>query len=321
MEGLFPMPHLSGITIYPVKSLDGMSLSEATVLPSGALMHDRRWRLVDAEGAVVNAKRNARFHGIRATFGIEGIENSQVFSADSGNVVTLSIEKNFADEYSSLAEETFPLLPNREGPCGWLSEALATNVLLQEHFDSGFPDDRDAAGPTLISSESLFEVARWFDWTIEEARRRFRMNLEVTVERDEEEALSSTEAASTMLFEAFWEDSLACPINSYETMTLPSEGCFEPEYEACEPRQFQIGSVVFQAAGVCRRCSVPERNSLTGAPVHLFRDQFEAFRMHRLHAGVDAREWRDFYCLGINTTCRNSGSLQTDQPVTFLDDK
>ena len=61
------------------------------------------------------------------------------------------------------------------------------------------------AGPTLISSESLLEVASWFDWTIEEARRRFRMNLEVTIERDEEEG-NSTKAASTMLFEAFWED-------------------------------------------------------------------------------------------------------------------
>ena len=89
LEALFLMPHLSGITIYPVKSLDGMSLSEATVLPCGALMHDRRWRLVDAEGAVVNAKKNPRFHGIRATFGIEGIENSKIISLESGNFVTL----------------------------------------------------------------------------------------------------------------------------------------------------------------------------------------------------------------------------------------
>ena len=52
---------------------------------------------------------------------------------------------------------------------------------------------------------------------------------------------------------------------------------FEPEYAANDPRRFQIGSVLFQAAGVCRRCSVPERNSLTGAPSHLFRDQLLKF--------------------------------------------
>ena len=62
------MPYLSGITIYPVKSLDGLRLSEATILPSGAILNDRRWRLIDAEGRVLNAKRTARFHSIRAQF-------------------------------------------------------------------------------------------------------------------------------------------------------------------------------------------------------------------------------------------------------------
>ncbi len=320
------MPHLSGITIYPVKSLDGISLSEATVLPGGALMHDRRWRLVDAEGAVVNAKKNIRFHGIRATFGIEGIENSQVFSANSGNFVTLSIDKSLSDKHPSLAEETFPLLPNREGPCEWLSEALATEVLLQERFDGGFPDDRDAAGLTLISSESLREVARWFDWTIEEARRRFRMNLEVAAERDEGVGVDSPDTANTMLRGAFWEDSLACPVSSFKSVVSPSEDFFEPEFEpeyaAGDPRQFQIGSVLFQAAGVCRRCSVPERNSLTGASSHLFRDQFEAFRMRRLPFSVDASDWTNFYHLGINTTCKsNQGSLEIGQAFQLTEGK
>ncbi|MGI9460174.1 MAG: MOSC domain-containing protein [Pirellulales bacterium] len=316
------MPHLSGITIYPVKSLDGISLSEATVLPSGALMHDRRWRLVDVEGAVVNAKKNVRFHGIRATFGIEGIEGSQIVSLDSGNFVTLSIDKHLSAENSSLGEETFPLLPNREGPCEWLSEALATEVFLQERFDGGFPDDRDAAGLTLISTESLREVARWFDLTIEEARRRFRMNLEVAAERDEGVGVDSTDAANTMLRGAFWEDSLASPVSSYESVESPSKGFFEPEYVADDPRRFQIGSVLFQAAGVCRRCSVPERNSLTGASSHLFRDQFEAFRMRRLPFSVDASDWTNFYHLGINTTCKsNQGSLEIGQAFQVIEGK
>ena len=308
------MPHLAGITIYPVKSLDGMSLSEATVLPSGALMHDRRWRLVDAEGAVVNAKKNIRFHGIRATFGIEGIEGSQIVSLDSGNFVTLSIDKNLSAENSSLREETFPLLPNREGPCEWLSEALATDVLLQERFDSGFPDDRDAAGPTLISSESLCEVAGWFDWTIEEARRRFRMNLEVTTRGDNELNKKSSEVSSGTEQGPFWEDSLACPVSSHRSTEVGAAGAFEPEYLPGDPKHFRIGTVLFQATRVCRRCPVPERNSLTGALSHLFRDQFEAFRMRRLHANVDDSEWTDFYRLGINTTCRSSpGTIENGQ--------
>jgi uncharacterized protein YcbX len=38
-------PTLDRITLYPVKSLDGVDVEEACVLPSGGLEFDRRWRL------------------------------------------------------------------------------------------------------------------------------------------------------------------------------------------------------------------------------------------------------------------------------------
>jgi hypothetical protein len=62
------MPALDRITLYPVKSLDGVAVAEARVLPSGGLENDRRWRLVDLDGRVVNAKRTAAFHPIRAEY-------------------------------------------------------------------------------------------------------------------------------------------------------------------------------------------------------------------------------------------------------------
>ncbi len=299
------MPHLSGITIYPVKSLDGMSLSEATVLPCGALIHDRRWRLVDAEGAVVNAKKNTRFHGIRATFGIEGIENSKIISLESGNFVTLSIDKNRSGENTSLREETFPLLPNREGPCGWLSEALATNVLLQEHFDSGFPDDRDAPGPTLISYESLQEVARWFGWNLEETRRRFRMNFELTMSKDQHSD-DETDSYLSRVFQkqAFWEDFLVSPrydlVHKTDAQQIDSADCFV-DVPVLDPLLFRVGRSHFRAVGGCRRCAVPSRDSMTGSETHQFRDAFEARRRHAVSHYIDTSNWSDFFRLGVNT--------------------
>ena len=62
------MATLARITIHPVKSLDGLAVSAASVLPSGALAHDRRWQLTDEQGRVVNAKRMALVHAIRAEF-------------------------------------------------------------------------------------------------------------------------------------------------------------------------------------------------------------------------------------------------------------
>ncbi|MDA7889506.1 MOSC N-terminal beta barrel domain-containing protein [Pirellulales bacterium] len=311
------MPHLSGITIYPVKSLDGLALSEATVLPGGALMHDRRWRLIDDEGAVVNAKKNKRFHAIRAAFQVEGIEGGGCMSQDGGNLVTLSVDEGMPGDLSCLGQETFPLVPGQDGPCGWLSEALAIDVFLQERFEAGFPDDCDAPGPTLISYESLNEVARWFDWDIEEARRRFRMNFEIATERDDEKR--DTIDPNTDAIGPFWEDSLACPVLSETCAEGNTEFFFEPECSVGDPSQFKIGAILFQAVGVCRRCVVPGRNSLTGELSHLFRDRFEAFRLRRLPHNVEASNWSNFYRLGINTTLKSDpGSVETGHPFTIV---
>ncbi len=299
------MPYLSGITIYPVKSLDGLGLSEATVSPSGALMHDRRWRLVDDEGAVVNAKKNTRFHAVRASFHIEGIEGGGDCSKNGANVVTLSVDESVPGDLSSLQQETFPLVPGRDGPCGWLSEALKTNVFLQERFEGGFPDDRDAPGPTLISYESLNEVARWFGWNLEETRRRFRMNFELSMFEDEDSD-DETDSYLSSVFqrEAFWEDFLVSPrydlVFETDTQKIDSADCFV-DVPVLDPLAFKVGRSCFRSVGLCRRCVVPSRDSMTGSVTHQFRDAFEARRRHAISHCIDTSNWSDFFRLGVNT--------------------
>jgi uncharacterized protein YcbX len=63
------MPTLRRITLFPIKSLDGCEVKSATVLPSGGLQHDRRWAIVDADGALINGKRSPTLQRIRAVFG------------------------------------------------------------------------------------------------------------------------------------------------------------------------------------------------------------------------------------------------------------
>jgi uncharacterized protein YcbX len=265
------MPTLDRITIYPVKSLDGVDVAECGVLPSGALENDRRWRLVDLDGRVVNAKRTARFHAIRAEYDL------------AERLISLS---RWADGPSEPAH-TFPLAPGPEGPCAWLSEALGMRVLLEERRDGGFPDDREAPGPTLVSTASLEEVARWFGFDVAEARRRFRMNLEIDG------------------CEAFWEDSLASPARQGvpSLVDLPADLAIDPyaDLPPLEPREFVIGEVRLRAERVCRRCPVPSRDSRSGAIKELFREAFEARRGRGLRADVDASRWGDFYRLGVNT--------------------
>lgn len=338
------MPTLTGITIYPVKSLDGLSLSESLVLPCGALANDRRWRLVDAEGQVVNAKRTARFHPIRAAFTLADISADydgcksveKPFSAGNfsdtsarerhndfasagvdlsgSNTITLWFDEfSVGDKNLPLATETFPLVPGSDGPCGWLSEALAENVFLQERAEGGFPDDRDAPGPTLISTESLTEVARWFAWDLAEARRRFRMNLELTGDSTTHAHGKIASCENNSFFcGPFWEDTLAFPASmlperrDLAAAILPTDpyAGFPP----AEPQAFLISDVGFRAAGLCRRCVVPGRNSCTGRVTTIFQDAFEARRSRGLRPDVDSRSWSSAYCLGVNSSLCQSGS-------------
>jgi uncharacterized protein YcbX len=293
------MPTLDRITIYPVKSLDGVEVPEAVVLPSGALEHDRRWQLTDIDGRVLNAKRSPLFHAIRAEFDL------------AARLVTLSIDPLAlaaraipgVERLTSLAPDTFPLVPGPNGPCGWLAEVLSggvqlqrasNGVLLLERADGGFPDDREAPGPTLISTASLEAVARWFGFDLMGARRRFRANLEIGG------------------CDPFWEDALASPARSDvpSLLDLPSDLPSDPyaDLPPLEPREFTIGEARFQATNVCRRCVVPSRDSRTGAVTEHFRDAFEAHRARGMRPDVDVAAWRTLYRLGVNSRATGRGT-------------
>jgi uncharacterized protein YcbX len=314
------MPTLDRITVYPVKSLDGVDVTEARVLPSGALEHDRRWQLTDIDGRVLNAKRSPLFHAIRAEFDLDA------------RLVTLSIDPLAiqaraipgVERLASLAIDTFPLVPGPDGPCDWLAEALSAgvrlepgsagaaspqasaSVLLFERADGGFPDDREAPGPTLVSTGSLEEVARWFGFDLAEARRRFRANLEIGG------------------CDAFWEDSLASPArgNLPSLLDLPPDLPADPyaDLPPLEPREFTIGEARFRATNVCRRCVVPTRDSRTGAVTEAFREAFEARRSQGMRADVDPGAWGTTYRLGVNTRAAEtrSASIATGITLTAL---
>ena len=287
-------PTLDRITLYPVKSLDGVDVDEAHVLPSGGLEFDRRWRLVDLDGRVVNAKRSARFHAIRAEFALA--ERLVSLSIDPAALAAHAIPG--IEQVASLSPESFHLVPGPEGPCGWLSEAIGIGVLLEERADGGFPDDRDAPGPTLVSTASLAEVARWFGFDLAESRRRFRANLEIGG------------------CEAFWEDTLASPVRpglAPSLADLPGDIPADPyaSLPPPEPREFSIGEARFKATNVCKRCIVPTRGSRTGAITAHFRDAFEARRGRGLRPDVDASGWGHLYRLAINSCSLATGTMLT----------
>jgi uncharacterized protein YcbX len=317
------MPTLDRITVYPVKSLDGMEVVESCVLESGALEHDRRWRLVDMDGRVINAKRSALLHAIRAEFALD--ERLVTLWIDPAAIAARALPAADLDRLRGLAgfpagghaggehaggravRESFHLVPGQGGPCEWLSEAFGEGVLLQERVTGGFPDDRDAAGPTLVATSSLVEVARWFGFDLTESRRRFRANLEIGG------------------CDAFWEDSLASPARpglQPSLLELSADGLSSLPVDPYAdlpppvPREFSLGEARFIATNVCRRCVVPTRDSRTGAVSEHFRDAFEARRGRGLRGDVDASGWGSLYRLGANTMIKcHRGLVSLSDPL------
>ena len=66
---------ISGLLIYPVKSMRGISLERATLTARG-LDHDRQWMVVDPRGRFVTQKDKARLALVQTTLTDDGVERS-----------------------------------------------------------------------------------------------------------------------------------------------------------------------------------------------------------------------------------------------------
>ncbi len=239
------MPRLARIAIYPIKSLDPLVFETARVLPSGALEHDRRFAMADIAGRFVNGKRTEKVHTLHST------------CDPAARTVTLG--PRTGDE-----RRLFHLDNDRDSLEEWLSGYFDQKISLVENELTGLPDDADAPGPTIISTATLETVASWFDdMTLDEARLRFRANLEIDG------------------VEPFWEERLYGP--------------------AGEVVRFTIGSVAFEGTNPCARCIVPMREAHSGVLNPDLKKIFMDRRPATLPPWADRSRFDHFYRLAVNT--------------------
>ena len=238
------MPHLSHIFVFPIKSLDGVSVTQTTILPGGSLAHDREFVIVDRAGKWVNGKCTAKIHQIRSQFKL------------NARIVTLSIQ----DENPV----SFHLDHARPAIAAWFSDFFGFPVTLRQDTITGFPDDPDSPGPTIISTATIEQVASSFpDLSIEDSRSRFRTNLELTD------------------VPAFWEERLYS--------------------ETDDPIEFRLGDVQIQGINPCQRCVVPTRNATSGVATPQFQKTFSQKRKEEFPTWASASRFNHFYRLAVNT--------------------
>jgi uncharacterized protein len=155
---------LERITLFPIKSLDGVEVKVARLLPSGALADDRSLALFDLEGRVVNGKRTAKIHLVRSRFDL--------------------VRRRVSLSAAGFEASDFDLDGDRDRIADWFSNFFGFPVALRENLEHGFPDDLDSPGPTIISRQTLEQVCSWYEGIdLGAMRRRFRTNLELLADR------------------------------------------------------------------------------------------------------------------------------------------
>jgi uncharacterized protein YcbX len=176
-----------------------------------------------------------------------------------------SVKLSVAGDRRNIPTREFAFPREWESAAEWFSVYFDQQIIVR-HSANGFPDDPVANGPTIVSTASLQAVCDWFPGIdLEEARRRFRTTLEI-------------DGAP-----AFWEDQLFGPKDTYAV-------------------RFRIGDVNLEGSNPCARCSVPPRDSYTGADAMAgFQKRFSDLRREHLPAWATAEHFDHFYRLATNT--------------------
>ncbi|MGB8689441.1 MAG: MOSC N-terminal beta barrel domain-containing protein [Microcoleus sp.] len=249
------MPYVASIQIYPVKSLDGIAVSQAAILSSGALEGDRSFAICDAQGELVNGKRHNGTHFLRFSFDL------------TNRIVGLKIQGTEEEIFFHIDRE-------RSRIESWLSSYFGFPVKLVENLLTGFPDAPAAPGPTIISTETIAEVASWFPRVcVNEMRQHLRANIEIGD------------------VPPFWEDQLFAASD--------------------EVVRFQIGKVIFEAINPSQQWIGSTSNYFSREVYPNFQKVCTAKRNEKMPDS--ARRWplNHFYQLNINTRVpdRASGKI------------
>ncbi|MEK6478724.1 MOSC N-terminal beta barrel domain-containing protein [Catalinimonas sp. 4WD22] len=239
------MPYIEKLTLYPIKSLDGIEVTQASITDKGALYLDRMFALYNQAGRTVNAKKYPAIQKVRAGFDLHQLRVN--LSTPEGLMASFQMEH----EQQQIAE--------------FFSEYLKEPVFIKQNEVSGFPDDDENSGPTIVSTATYLEVQQWFpDLSLGNIRRRFRANIELGD-----------------CYAPFWEDRL---------FDVPGTDKF-----------FQLGNVSFVGKKPCARCTVPTRDPLSSIADNSFMSTFINRREESLPSFAQAEQFNHYYHLCVNT--------------------
>ena len=219
--------HLTGIFIYPIKSLGGISLTESTVQREG-LRHDRRWMLLDAAGHFLTQRKLP--------------EMALLQTAIDGNRLRVTHRDGHAGTLEFLLDQTedspgFPVRVWDDEVAAravggdadeWFSDALRTPCQLVRIEENAMRYDLKGKGGKYVSFADSQPFLILGEASLEELNRRLDAPL---------------------------------PMNRFRPNLVFSGG--QPFGED-DWAHFTIGNVHFKNVKPCIRCTIPSIDQLTG---------------------------------------------------------
>lgn len=217
---------LTGIRVYPIKSLAGIERSRSLILQKG-LEHDRRWMLVDENGVFMTQ----RVHGTMALFGMKESPQGFVISHDGDSIILpydqgtvhASFEVQIWDD-RVIAHEVNPEYS------AWFSTKLGMNCRLVAFPESNVRqiDTAFAAAGENVSLADAYPLMIIGESSLEDLNTRLREPL---------------------------------LMNRFRPNLIFSGGA---PYEEDTWNEFHIGAVPFNGIKRCARCVLTTVNPLTG---------------------------------------------------------
>lgn len=264
--------------IHPVKSLAGVDVDRATVEPWG-LRHDRRWVLLQPDGAVLTARTAPRMLGLTA---VPGVDSLTLTDRAGGSLVVpepvagppAATTLSRLDSVRLATTEAHDWLTERLARpvrLGWLDDPRRRPVSTDHGGRPGDPLNLADAGPLLVAT--LPSLRRLRDWIMEGALER-------------------GEPAPDPL-----------PMTRFRP-TVVLDGPVAPFAEDGWTR-VRIGAVDFRVAERCDRCSLTLID-----PVTLTSGR-EPIRTLARHRRWDGKVW-----FGIRLIPVGAGEIRVGDPVT-----
>lgn len=154
-------PAIHKITIYPIKSLDGVELQKAMISKGGCLLHDREYAIIDETGNFIKGKNNPLIHSLRSQIDFEN--------------ETISLRYQKENKWN-----TFHLQDELKNLNAYLTHFFGKTASLHQNSEGRFLDMPDVSGITIVSSESIATVSGWYaGMETDELRKRFRATIEI----------------------------------------------------------------------------------------------------------------------------------------------